>query len=270
MIDNVKLISKLNISERQQALLSILMDYELPYIILHEKVGTHWVDNIVVSFNNKGPKLVIGAHYDNFAGSCGANDNATGISILIEIAKYIKVNNLDLPIDIVFFDREEYEDRGSEQYVRQNKDNIYAMINLDTCGFGDTILIGTRHNLVKKEFSNFISKDLLEIHNVEIIEKTPGSDDVSFEAENVPNISICIVPKTDLIIIRKIIKYECENIIPTEEMFTHAPEFISTTHNGKNDCIEIVQEAAMNQVLNLMVDIVNNYKNKPLTSRGRY
>lgn len=262
MIENVKLISKLEVSERQQALVAILMSYELSYAILHEKIGEHWVENVVITFNNhfQEPKLVIGAHYDNFAGSCGANDNASGVCVLLEIAKYIKASKIDIPIDIVFFDREEYRDRGSEQYVKRNKDKVNVMINIDTCGFGDTILIGTRQNLQKKEIEKAISLTLLEKHGVEVIDKNPGSDDASFEAENIPNISICTIPRSDLGIVREIIKYECNNIILTKEIISDIPEFISTTHNGINDCIEIIQESTMNQVFNLLVDVLNNYQ----------
>lgn len=262
MIENVRLISKVNMQDRKQALISILNDSELPYNIFHRKIGNHWIDNIIISFGNQGPKLVIGAHYDNFIGSCGANDNATGVSILIEIAKYLKISKLELPIEIVFFDREEYQDRGSEQYVRENKNNIYAMINLDTCGFGDTILVGNRKNLSSDEFKRIITDNIIRIHCIKIIEKNPGSDDASFETENIPNISICVIPRTDLEIINKIIECECNNIIPTAEMFPHAPEFVTTTHNGKNDSVEIVQEAAMRQVLAFMIDIINNIKSK--------
>ena len=39
------------------------------------------VQNIIVRpLDNDGPKLVIGAHYDAFPGSPGANDNASGMA----------------------------------------------------------------------------------------------------------------------------------------------------------------------------------------------
>lgn len=258
MIENVRSISKVNINERRDALLSILNNNELAYKIFHQKYSEHCVDNIVIPVNGHKPKIVIGAHYDNYKGSCGANDNATGVSVLIEIAKYIKMNNIDIAIEIAFFDREECEDRGSEQYVRENKDSIYAMINLDTCGFGDTILVGTERNLGSDEFKGIISEDIIRKHCVQIIKKNPGSDDASFESANIPNISICLVPESDLEKINKIIECECNNITPTIEMFQRAPEFITTTHNGENDFVEIVQEAALSKVLEFMIDIIDN------------
>lgn len=94
MLENVRLISKVNKVERRESLIKILKKNDLKYKIHHEKFGNHFVDNIIVTFNSeiKLPKLVIGAHYDNIEGSCGANDNGSGVSILIAVAKYLKLN----------------------------------------------------------------------------------------------------------------------------------------------------------------------------------
>ncbi len=176
MLENVRLISKVNKVERREALIKILKKNDLKYKIQHEKLRNHFVDNIIVTFNSeiKLPKLVIGAHYDNIEGSCGANDNASGVSILIEVAKYLKLNKVNRPIDLVFFDREEYEDRGSEQYILSTgRENIYAMINIDTCGFGDMMLIGPEKNLGAMKEKKIISEGLLDKEYIEIIKRTP-------------------------------------------------------------------------------------------------
>ena len=106
MLENVRLISKVNKVERRESLIKILKKNDLKHKIQHEKLRNHFVDNIIVTLNSeiKLPKLVIGAHYDNIEGSCGANDNASGVSILIEVAKYLKLNRVNRPIDLVFFD----------------------------------------------------------------------------------------------------------------------------------------------------------------------
>ena len=259
MLENVRLISKVNKFERREALIKILKKNDLKYKIQHEKFRNHFVENIIVPFNSeiKLPKLVIGAHYDNIEGSCGANDNASGVSILIEVAKYLKLNRVNRPIELVFFDREEYEDRGSEQYILSTgRENIHAMINIDTCGFGDMMLIGPEKNLGVMKEKKIISEGLLHKEYIEIIKRTPGSDDRSFEAENIPNISIGVVPKGDVEIIRKLIKLELENKIPTKDLIPNPPEFMSTVHNGDRDCIEIVEESSMKIVLDFIINIL--------------
>lgn len=261
MLENIRLISKINMKERREALVKILKKNDLKYKIQHEKIRNHFVDNIIVSFNSEidRPKLVIGAHYDNIEGRCGANDNGSRVSILIEVAKYLQLNRVKIPIDVVFFDREEYEDRGSEQYIISTKiENIFAMININTCGFGDTMLIGPEKDLGIMKEKNILSEGLLEKEYVEIIKRTPGSDDRSFENKDIPNISIGVVPKSDINIIQKLIKLECENIVPTEELIPNPPEFMSTVHNGPRDSIEIVEERAMNMVLDFIIKILES------------
>ncbi|MDK0734323.1 M28 family peptidase [Clostridium perfringens] len=263
MLENVRLISKVNKVERRESLIKILKKNDLKYKIHHEKFGNHFVDNIIVTFNSeiKLPKLVIGAHYDNIEGSCGANDNGSGVSILIAVAKYLKLNKANMPIDLVFFDREEYEDRGSEQYIfNTGRENIYAMINIDTCGFGDMMLIGPEKNLVAMKEKKMISEGLLDKEYIEIIKRTPGSDDRSFESENIPNISIGVVPKGDVEIIQKLIKLELENKIPTKDLIPNPPEFMSTVHNGDRDCIEIVEESSMKIVLDFIINILEELR----------
>ena len=259
MLENVRLISKVNKFERREALIKILKKNDLKYKMQHEKFRNHFVENIIVPFNSeiKLPKLIIGAHYDNIEGSSGANDNASGVSILIEVAKYLKLNRVNRPIELVFFDREEYEDRGSEQYIlNTGRENIYAMINIDTCGFGDMMLIGPKKNLGVMKEKKIISEGLLHKEYIEIIKRTPGSDDRSFEAENIPNISIGVVPKGDVEIIQKLIKLELENRVPTKDLIPNPPEFMSTVHNGDRDCIEIVEESSMKIVLDFIINIL--------------
>lgn len=264
MLGNVRGISKIHVEERRKALENILMKNNIEYKIQNEKIGNHFVSNIIVSFNSAIdiPKLVIGAHYDNIEGSCGANDNGSGVSILIEVAKYLKINRVGIPIDIVFFDREEYEDRGSEQYIISTKiENISAMINIDTCGFGDIMLIGPEKNLEIMKEKKILSEELLDKEYIEIIKRTPGSDDRSFENKGILNISIGVVPKSDVAIIQKLIKLECENIVPTKELIPNPPEFMSTVHNGPRDYIEIVEERAMKMVLDFIIKILESLIN---------
>lgn len=260
MLNNVKLISNKNINKRRYALMEILDKNNIEYTLTNRNIGENYVKNIIVNFNNNSDKkIVIGAHYDNLEGSLGANDNATGVAILIEIVKYIKENGINKNIDIVFFDREEYADRGSEQYIKEvGKENIQAMINIDTCGFGDTIIIGTETNLEKMYSLNIMNQSLLNKKYIQTIKLNPGSDDRSFEEENIPNIHIQVVPQDDLKIITKIIECELNELELPEELLNSRPKFMETIHNGKNDNLEIVNESSMLLVLDLLISIIRN------------
>ncbi|MDD9891786.1 MAG: M28 family peptidase [Gammaproteobacteria bacterium] len=90
--------------------------------------------------------IVIGAHYDhlgiNEAGELftGADDNASGVSVLIEVAtKVARAFTPQRPIIFVAFTGEEYGLLGSEYFVQNPPggfvpEDLFAMINLDAVG----------------------------------------------------------------------------------------------------------------------------------------
>jgi hypothetical protein len=90
---------------------------------------------------------VIGAHYDSFGDSPGANDNGTGTAALIELAGLLAElrGKSDLRIRLVFFVNEEppyfqTEAMGSLRYARllaERREPVIGMISLETLGSFD-------------------------------------------------------------------------------------------------------------------------------------
>jgi hypothetical protein len=86
--------------------------------------------------------VVIGAHYDSPPGSPGANDNASGVAALLELARFFKDSKPSRTICFVAFVNEEppyfqTEEMGSLVYARQAKkrgDKVVAMLALETIG----------------------------------------------------------------------------------------------------------------------------------------
>jgi hypothetical protein len=87
--------------------------------------------------------VVVGAHYDSLFGTVGANDNATGVAALLEIARLLKDSGPARTLRFVAFANEEppffkSEAMGSRVYARQARargDNIVAMYSLETIGY---------------------------------------------------------------------------------------------------------------------------------------
>ena len=53
-------------------------------------------------------QIVIGAHFDTVAGSPGANDNASGVAVVLAVARYLKDTPCRrAPVIVAFFDEEE-------------------------------------------------------------------------------------------------------------------------------------------------------------------
>ena len=258
MKNYVESIAKSNKEERFRNILRILEENQLPYEVCHNKYRNHWVNNIIVPINRKNSdkRFALSAHYDNLDGSTASNDNASGVAILIKLAQFMQKIRLKYCYDIVFFDREEYEDRGSEQYIEHmGRNNILGVINIDTCGFGDTIILGPEMNLSNKVFE-FITKKALEQHPIQLIKKTPGSDDRSFENENIPNLSIGIVPKEDISSILTIIDCEIEGRDPSSIIGLKPPTFVETTHNGIKDNIKYVSDFALQITYKFLKDLI--------------
>jgi len=86
--------------------------------------------------------IVVGAHYDSVVGSPGANDNASGVAALLELARLIKLNPPSSNIRLVAFANEEppffdTSSMGSSLYARRivrSGEHISGMISLETIG----------------------------------------------------------------------------------------------------------------------------------------
>lgn len=87
--------------------------------------------------------LVVGAHYDTVGGCPGANDNATGIAALLELARRFAGQRLARTVKFVAFVNEEppffqTPQMGSLVYARAARargDRIVAMLALETMGY---------------------------------------------------------------------------------------------------------------------------------------
>ena len=82
--------------------------------------------------------FILGAHYDTVPDSPGADDNASAIAVLLEVARNIQAVPLDNTVRLIAFSLEEYDYVGSTHYVerlRKGKEEILGMISLEMVGF---------------------------------------------------------------------------------------------------------------------------------------
>ncbi len=87
--------------------------------------------------------IILGAHYDSISGTPGANDNASGVAAMLEIARLLAGNSYSHTVRLVAFANEEppffYSDEmGSRVYVarsRQRGEQVKAMLALETIGY---------------------------------------------------------------------------------------------------------------------------------------
>jgi len=82
--------------------------------------------------------LILGAHYDTVPGSPGADDNASAIAVLLEVARNIQTVPLEGTVRLIAFSLEEYNFVGSTHYVekfQRGEEEILGMISLEMVGF---------------------------------------------------------------------------------------------------------------------------------------
>ena len=86
------------------------------------------------------PPILIGAHYDTVPGSPGADDNGTGVAVLLELASAIASQPIKYPVQLIAFDMEEYGFLGSQHYAAKLKAQnqpLRLMISLEMLGYCD-------------------------------------------------------------------------------------------------------------------------------------
>jgi hypothetical protein len=82
--------------------------------------------------------FILAAHYDTVPGSPGADDNASAVAVLLEIARNIRSVSLEGTVRLIAFSLEEYDFIGSAHYVeglKKGEEEIVGMISLEMVGF---------------------------------------------------------------------------------------------------------------------------------------
>lgn len=119
------------------------------------KQSRYKMRNVISTLKGKGlhsdMTFIVCAHYDSFAGlsagwmwdwgilpAPGADDNASGVAVLIELARILSQHKFDFTIKFIAFTGEELGMFGSKDYAKKlasRGGNIAGVINLDMIGF---------------------------------------------------------------------------------------------------------------------------------------
>ncbi len=103
--------------------------------------------NVICVFGSQNDQtIVVGAHYDVCEEQDGADDNASGVVGLLELARLLKSKELSHRIEIVAYTLEEpphfrTENMGSYVHAKsmiENDVTIYGMVCLEMIGYFDT------------------------------------------------------------------------------------------------------------------------------------
>lgn len=245
-------------SVRRNELLALLREMDCPFILYRERVADNRPENIVVRFQEEAPqRLVIGAHYDSVPGSTGANDNGAGVCVLLTWLRSALHHPPAFPVDVVFFDLEELGQIGSRAYVeRFAPEDMLAMINLDICGVGDTLLVAASLDMQQSELSQLLlATNQSDACSYCLVDALPPGDDLSFSYAGVPTLSACILPSEDVEPLMGAVKAWHQGQMPGT-----MPRIVETFHNGCRDSIEIIEASAMQQVLRWLENTLKQFE----------
>jgi peptidase M28-like protein len=113
-------------------------------------------------------EIILSAHYDSIGGP-GANDNATGVAVMLELARYF--NSLTLPptvsIGFVAFGGEEFGFLGSKAYLQKHQadlQNCELLFNIDQVGGDGAIYVDTRGGVrgLPEKIGSQLPRELLD------------------------------------------------------------------------------------------------------------
>ena len=201
-----------NVDKLNQTATYIRNEFELMGLEVEEQKYTYLDNeykNVIVHLGpSKGSKLVIGAHYDVAGELPGADDNASGVAGLIELARQLKDKNLQKGVTLLAYTLEEppvfrTEYMGSFVHAKsefEKGSQIDLMISLEMIGFYSDeegsqqfpvklleyfypskgnyiavvdILTSKWGKKVKKGLSKYME---LEVHSINALRSIPGID----------------------------------------------------------------------------------------------
>ena len=145
--------------------------------------------------------IVFTAHYDHLGAMGkdtyfpGANDNASGVSVLLNLAKYYKAHPSKYSVAFIFFSGEEAGLLGSKYYSEHPVfplSKIKFLTNLDLLGTGDDGIMVVNATVFKDQFEklNRINVDKNYLKQIKQRGKAANSDHYWFTEKGVPSFFI--------------------------------------------------------------------------------
>jgi Zn-dependent M28 family amino/carboxypeptidase len=88
-----------------------------------------------------GPLIILGAHFDSVPGTPGADDNGSGVAVLLEVARLLSRARLRSEVLFCAFNLEELNMIGSSHFAKKLKSagvKVDAMVSLEMVGYTDS------------------------------------------------------------------------------------------------------------------------------------
>ena len=214
--------------------------------------------NLVVSIGEGHRDIVVGAHYDvvrlrDGAVVGGAVDNGAASVVLTRVAETLRRHELDHRVRVVLFDLEEVGLLGSRAYVQdEDGDRIAAMVNADVVAGDGTLMYGPTSHEGNEAVYRSLRVVCAAIESpVHSLPRYPSSDDRSFQAAGIPNVSIAMNGTTASHQMWLALNAGAESGLSQGFL----PDIFRVIHTAE-DSIERASETAMNRLHDVIVALV--------------
>ena len=244
--------------------------------------------NLIVDVGNLKSKkhIILSAHFDVVSGSPGANDDASGIAILIDVIETLKnqrflgprksrgfsreLRKLKLKnkIRIIFFDDEEIGRFGSISYIKKyGLKDLIAVYHLELCGMGDVIGLWPITKMNQDSYALKIIEQVLTQKNIyfERLPQLPAfwGDDLSFRNAGFKHaLCVSVGPKEDKEAIKRFVKSNPFKVI--FDFYTgRLPKMFQLYHSSE-DKSEYLSEKALKMVSDILAEVVLRFDKENL------
>jgi Zn-dependent M28 family amino/carboxypeptidase len=223
------------------------------------KKGTETPDEIIV----------IGAHYDAVWGSPGADDNASAVASLLELARLFSTVTTKRTVRFVAFPNEEPPffltgDMGSRRYakeVREKGENIIAMVCLESLGYYSDKRRSQNYppifNLFYPDTANFIAI-VGNFSSRALVGRVKGAfrRGTDFPVESV--VTFSFVPGVDFSDHGSFWKYGYKAVMVTDTAFYRNPYY-----HTPGDTYEKLNYSALADVTEGLANVIRELANRP-------
>lgn len=225
-------------------------------------------------------QLLLTAHTNKYFSSPGANDNASGVTVLLEVIKHLSQLHLkkDARLTIVFLDHEDglaYLD-GSNYYVNHTDvSRISFVLNLDGVGMGNSVTLSPK---IASSTSNDYIGYLLECLNNSNVKHFSFDlppllveDHIPFIQKSVTAISLNLMPESDLAYLKDFTnkpwsKKLIEALFYRGSNRKNHPMSIMRHRHNELDTSDYIQEESLQLAFQLTMKMVDYHTRKAVVA----
>lgn len=149
-------------------------------------------ENVIGIIEGKSEEnVIITSHHDSVLSGKGADDNASGVVMLLELAKHFSRKKPERNLIFISFGAEEVLSYGSFQFVKSNPGilkNTVIVINFDAFAsfFGESIIRITGDNSLKKFIKEIVKNSPIYFKVEKLV--SPYSDHYPFNLFKIPSL----------------------------------------------------------------------------------